>query len=95
MCVSRTNTLAYFVSPSVTKKNSILTLTFMLQNFLRTQFTNVHNKLEYLPLADLSSLVLCFSVRLEPVQVVHLSSVPLEDMLLALPANIDMAEKTC
>jgi hypothetical protein len=51
------------------------------------------NKLECLLLANLSSLVLCLKVRLEPSQMKHLSVAPLLGRLLASPTNTRLGWK--
>jgi hypothetical protein len=58
------------------------------QNYQRLYFINVHNKLECLPVADLSSLVRYLWARLEPARVDHLSSAQLLGRLVALLLNI-------
>ncbi len=51
-------------------------------------FTNFCNKHECLSSANLSSLVKCLGVRLEPTRVKHLSGSPLQGRLLTFPTNI-------
>jgi hypothetical protein len=60
----------------------------MLKNFLQPQFTNVCNKLACFSLANLSSIVECLMLWLEPTLVKHLSGAQLSDRLLALFAII-------
>ncbi len=59
----------------------------MLKNFLRPYFTDFRNKLEYLTLVGLFSLVLGLLVSLAPARVKHLSGAPQWDKLLALPCK--------
>ncbi len=54
----------------------------------KTLFTDIQNKLEFLSLASLSSLVYCWQVRPEPTWMKHLTGAPLKGRPLALPKNI-------
>jgi hypothetical protein len=55
----RANPLDYWATLSATKEKSFITLTpgEKIAKLFRPQFTNVHNKLERLSVASLSSLV--------------------------------------
>jgi hypothetical protein len=57
------------------------------------QFTNWHNKLECLSLANLYSLGLCSPAMLEPARGMQISGFPLLGRLLSLPTNIRLGWK--
>jgi hypothetical protein len=66
---------------------AVLTRAQCYKTFSARNFANFCNKLEYLSLASVSSIVDCLLVKMEPILLNNLSDAPLLGKLLALPTN--------